>query len=329
MTTYGPGAMIDLPWFAAVLSGLDFWDKGARISEPRLEAKAESVLSMDTVELVSPLASDKMPDGTTKKGVVAWRFPQWSLTKETKRGIDPDKRTYQTRMMVRMAWVDEQTGLYEAADFHDPGKTRKFPVVPVRFIRACKNGHMGDIDWQYFAHRARTDCARNLWLDDMGTTGELNELRVRCECGALRFISEAAGKDNPALGRCDGSEKWLGPAAQTGEACPETSRLLIRTASNAYFAQRLSVISMPDRGQALHAAVGKLWDSHLKVVNDKTVLTIMKTIDQVKEALAEFDDDEVMEAIAARRTGQEGPPAQDQRGRIRAAVVRSVHDRQE
>ena len=44
VTTYGPGAMIDLPWFAAVISGLDFWDKGVRISEPRLEAKAQAVL---------------------------------------------------------------------------------------------------------------------------------------------------------------------------------------------------------------------------------------------------------------------------------------------
>ena len=264
VTTYGPGAMIDLPWFAAVLSGLDFWDKGVRISEPRLESKAKAVLGTDTVELVTPLASDKMPDASTKKGVVAWRFPRWSLTKETKRASDPDKRTYQTRMMVPLAWVDEQTGFYEAPDFHDPSKTRKFSVVPIRFIRACKNGHMGDIDWRYFVHRARTDCARNLWLDDMGTTGELTELRVRCECGASRFISEAAGKNNPALGGCDSSQQWLGPAAVTDERCTETSRLLIRTASNAYFPQKLSVISMPDRGQALHAAVGKIWDSHLQ-----------------------------------------------------------------
>ena len=62
VTTYGPGAMIDLPWFAAVLSGLDFWDKGVRISEPRLEAKAKAVLGMDSAELVTPLASDKVPD---------------------------------------------------------------------------------------------------------------------------------------------------------------------------------------------------------------------------------------------------------------------------
>ena len=49
LTTYGPGAMIDLPWFAAVLSGLDYWDKGVRIPEPRLEAKAQAVLGTETI----------------------------------------------------------------------------------------------------------------------------------------------------------------------------------------------------------------------------------------------------------------------------------------
>ena len=39
---------------------------------------------------MTPMASEKMPDATTRKGVVAWRFPKWSLTKETKRASDPD-----------------------------------------------------------------------------------------------------------------------------------------------------------------------------------------------------------------------------------------------
>ena len=136
---------------------------------------------------------------------------------------------------------------------------------------------MGDIDWRYFVHQGRIECSRNLWLDDMGATGELTELRVRCECGASRFISEAAGKNNPALGGCDGSQQWLGPAAERDERCTEISRLLIRTASNAYFPQKLSVISMPDRGQELHAAVGKIWDSHLQAVQDTALLTVFKT----------------------------------------------------
>ncbi|WP_406694809.1 DISARM system helicase DrmA [Singulisphaera sp. Ch08] len=309
VTTYGPGAMIDLPWFAAVLGGLDFWERGTRISEPRLEAKAKSVLGLDTIELVTPQVSDKMPDETTWKGVVAWRFPRWSLTKETKSGRDRDGRVFQTRMMVPLQYVDTQTGLYDGPDFKDPSKTKKFSVVPIRFIRACKNGHMGDIDWRNFVHQAKSECIQTLWLDDMGTTGELTELRVRCGCGATRLISQAAGKNNPALGRCDGAQQWLGSAAEPDRECNETSRLLIRTASNAYFSQKLSVISMPDRSQALHAAVGKLWNRELLIVKDLSTLVLVRGIPEVAATLDGFDNDEVMQVIKDRRAGQEGPPA--------------------
>jgi len=297
VTTYGPGAMIDLPWFAAVLGGLDFWDKRTPIPEPRLEAKARAALGVDRISLATPLATDKPPDALTKKGAVAWRFPGWCLTRETRQRREKDGRTFQTRQMVPQAHVDRQTGLYDGSK-----------VVPIRFTRACKNGHMGDIDWWDYVHRAPNACTRDLWLDDLGTTGELTELRVRCECGESRLVSEAAGKNNPSLGRCDGAQRWLGPAAADDERCDQVNRFLIRTASNAYFAQKLSVISMPDRGQELHEAVGKLWASHLQAVPDPTVLGIFKTIPAVASALEGFDDAEVMAAIESRRSGQAGPP---------------------
>ena len=46
------------------------------------------------------------------------------------------------------------------------------------------------------------------------------------------------------FGRCDGAWPWLGPAMK--EKCEEMNRLLVRTASNAYFPERISVISLPD-----------------------------------------------------------------------------------
>lgn len=117
---------------------------------------------------------------------------------------------------------------------------------------------MGDLPWADFVHEGDSDCPAELWLDDLGTTGELTELRVRCgSCKMTRLLSQAVGTDNPALGRCDGSQSWLGPAAGRA-ACDATNRLLIRTASNAYFPQKLSVFSLPDRGQDLHAAVARV-----------------------------------------------------------------------
>ena len=72
ITTYGPGAMIDLPRLAAVVAGLDFWDKpednSTRIIEPRLEAKAAQAIGRPNV-MLPPLAWPKKP---TIRPVAAW-----------------------------------------------------------------------------------------------------------------------------------------------------------------------------------------------------------------------------------------------------------------
>ncbi len=257
VTTYGPGAMIDLPWFAAVLSGLDFWDKGVRISEPRLEAKAKAVLGIGFGRAGDSAGiRQSCPTRRPRKGSSHGGSRRWSLTKETRRASDPDKRTYQTRMMVPLPWVDEQTGFYEGPDFDDPSKTRKFAVVPIRFIRACKNGHMGDIDWCYFVHRRENGMLPKPLARRHGHHGRV-EPNYGSGANAVRPVSSARppGRTTPRWERCDSSQQWLGPAADADEGCTETSRLLIRTASNAYFPQKLSVISMPDRGQALYTCL--------------------------------------------------------------------------
>ncbi|SRR5712691_11658901 len=69
---------------------------------------------------------------------------------------------------------------------------------------------------------------------------------------------------NP-LGTCRGARPWLGRNAEEG--CNLPSRLLIRTASNAYFPQVVSVLSLPDRGSAVETSVRELWDA-LQIVND-------------------------------------------------------------
>ena len=78
-------------------------------------------------------------------------------------------------------------------------------VVPVRFVRACRAGHIGDIDWYAFAHNGQSDCAkqgRQLFIDERGTSGDLTEVWIRCDCGkAERSMAQAAILLNRALDR--------------------------------------------------------------------------------------------------------------------------------
>jgi hypothetical protein len=70
-------------------------------------------------------------------------------------------------------------------------------------------------------------------------------------------MAQAAIMKNQALGNCDGARPWLGP--YTKEPCGDVSRLLIRTASNAYFPYVMSVISLPDREEKVKEAVDSVW----------------------------------------------------------------------
>ena len=102
------------------------------------------------------------------------------------------------------------------------------------------------------------------------------------------------------LGVCRGARPWLGRHAN--EECREPSRLLIRTASNAWFPQVVSVLSLPDRGSEVDQVVEVLWD-RLQIVKDANALAVMKNFPDVANSLAPFSDQEVLDAIAARSSG--------------------------
>lgn len=146
-------------------------------------------------------------------------------------------------------------------------------------------------------------CRRQLWLDEQGTSGDLAELSVRCECGKRRLLYEATELDRRPLGTCRGSRPWLG--RHTEEPCDQPSRLLIRTASNAYFPQVVSVLSLPDRGNAIDTVVTDHWDD-LGIVETLSDLAFMKRKPPVAAALDRFTDEGILEAIARIRGGGVG-----------------------
>lgn len=296
ITTFGPGAMVDLPEQSVIVGGLDGWryDLGdiPMVVEPRLAAKVAIVLGRPAVALRAPPPSSDLPTGP-KTGVTVWQFPEWFVVQRPKRVASGYRRR-----LVRIEALDN-------GKFFDPDERKKIPVVPVRFVRGCTAGHVGDIDWRALVHGGSDPaCRRELWIEERGTSGDLAEVHVVCECGKEQCMSVAADRNRKALGFCDGSRPWLGP--RTREGCHEQSRLLIRSASNAYFPQIMSVISIPDRASELDRVVRTKWEAGLKIVTDKALLTSMRTIESIGGALNNWTDEEVLAAIQRIRKGDRG-----------------------
>ena len=290
ITTFGPGAMMDLPNHSVLMGGLDYWfPLGEEIAEPRLAAKLCRLLDLPAVHLRLPPADQEDP-AAPMSGIKAWHFPEWCITRDVRLGADQPhvraRRLVHRRTLQNGRFVDDNR--------------QRHTVVPVRFVRACKAGHISDIDWYRYVHTEPTECRRPLWMDERGTSGDLAEVYVRCECGQERSMAQAAVLRHWALGPCDGARPWLGP--YTHETCGEPSRLLIRTASNAYFPQTMRVISLPDRNEAVSGAVDLVWE-FLEAVADGEELRYERRKARVHAALEGFADDEVLAEIQARRTG--------------------------
>lgn len=290
ITTYGPGALIDLPKHSAIVGGLDTWPRTGDLEEvldPRLTRKLQIMTGLTAPKLFAP-PPDSSDPGEPAKGIGAWRFPEWFVVQE----VAGSEERERARRLVHRKGLD------------DKGRFDGRPVVATRFVRACPKGHVDDLDWRAFVHGTGDTCRRQLWLDERGTSGDLADLAVRCECGRPpRSLYEATLLELNPLETCRGARPWLGRNAE--ENCNLPSRLLIRTASNAYFPQVVSVLSLPERGTAVDAVVRELWDD-LQIVDNAADLQFLKKKPKVTERLAPFSNDEVLAAVLQVKRGTPG-----------------------
>ena len=290
LTSFGPGAMLDLPNHSVLVGGLETWSQGGdEVVEPRLVEKLKTLFDPPLQVLSLHVPPPDLDDPTAPPtGITAWQFPEWFIIQD----VDDENSVgvVRARMLVHRRMLTK-------GKFIDDNKVRR-SVVPIRFVRACRNGHIGDIDWYNFVHTKSTDCRRQLRMEERGTTGDLSEIWIRCQCGEERNMLQASDYQSKALGHCDGDRPWLGPYSK--ENCAEFNRLLIRTASNTYFSQSMSVISLPDRNESIREAVESVWD-FLSEIEEVGYINYERKKAKVNQALEGFTDQEVFEEIKSRR----------------------------
>jgi hypothetical protein len=189
VTTFGPGAMVDLVDRAVVIGGLDHWGwpdgkwvalDDARLRRsllPRLRALHPD-LDLAPTDYFRKPPECEMRDALPTVGVRALEFPRWFVCQ----GCN------------RLARAGDQFELHKGRYRHQCTSNKTSRAVPVRFVAACGRGHLSDFPWTHFIHRERKDgiCERpDLRLDE-GATGDLARIRARCvNCGALQPMSNA------------------------------------------------------------------------------------------------------------------------------------------
>src|SRR3954451_11151165 len=85
ITTWGPGALIDLPRQSGIVGGLDTWPKVSdleEIADQRLQRKLGVIPGLREPRLYAPPPDSNDPS-TPTLGIGVWRFPGWMVVQET------------------------------------------------------------------------------------------------------------------------------------------------------------------------------------------------------------------------------------------------------
>ena len=302
---FGPGAMVDLPTRSVVIGGLDLWHMRERgswrpVHEPRATAVLETLLRAtgrlaDDVQLTlrTPPTDDEGRSGAGEPpGIEARIFPAWFVARDAE-----TKGDIRRRRLVR--WQDLSPR--GRADFTDDDG-RRVPVTPIRFVAGCHKGHLQDIDWSYAVHVDQPGrCVQPLWLEERGTSGDPASTRITCGCGASLSLRDAQADGR--FGKCRGRRPWLN---KDDADCGENLRFLTRTATNAYFPQVLTVISLPAAEDELTRLVEGQMDAIDWVTTEAEMALARRANPSLRAALEGWSDTEIVARVAQlRATGHQ------------------------
>lgn len=249
ISTYGIGAIVDLEKGSFMPMGLEDWEASTRlpslsIGEPRLQM----MLGVNHFRL-GPVKQD-IP-GTrqvsARSTAPAVRFPEWHECPTCHR-------------------IGREGAPFELAA--DGGRLTCLAhggatvyATPVRFVVACRRGHISDFPWVWWAHRSRPDgiCDNpSLYLGSRAQSASLGDLYVECRScrtgdrPTMQSLGEAFGTEALSGSPCRGFRPWLYDHEQ---GCTEAVRTIQRGASNVHFPVVCSALSIPPASEAVSQIV--------------------------------------------------------------------------
>lgn len=269
ITTFGPGAIVDLKNLSVIVAGIDNWkpDEDLAIHEPRL-ARALRVKHFFP-------AQPSEGSFFNKRGTIpTYLFPKYQVCPvcQTLSSMAEELVEYNAR------WQEIEC---KAPGCRGRGK-RRATTLPAPFIVACPAGHIDDFPWRPYVHQGPTTCRKRMELYSNATTGTVADIWIKCECGASRSASEAFGLgQSTALGPCTRRRPWLGPREQDGANCHRATavKAMQRGATNVWFPVVRSTLVVNDAATPIGSALNACDPKQIEKID---------TIDKLK-TLVEMD----------------------------------------
>ncbi|MFF1867267.1 DrmB family protein [Kitasatospora herbaricolor] len=293
---FGVGAVLDIQGESFVATGIGDWPKLRQpVESPRLAAK----LGVSAFYAAPSTTNDRY-DRPEAAGAPYIRFPTWLFCGSCRR-------------MVRWRIADEKPGTPPRCPSCSPLRQ----LTPMRFVQICAAGHLGDVDWWFWAHSRRDAAERQsctsreqLRFRVSERAAGLEALSVTCtakDCGASRDLLDVLGTHGL---HCSGRNPWQ--RAGEAVACGKPAQIVQRTAGNLYYPVVHSALDIPEgdtpatTDQALAALV---------IENDMWIPLCRASAGPRADAFREIireetgADDALLDALLAEETGAALPPS--------------------
>jgi len=309
--TFGVGSVVDLPRLSAMVMGLDDWrlDNAPVIEEPRLLAAIRQQEGLEHVERLHgpPQTDDRggltagAVDPSNLIGVPVAAFPRWLLCPVCRKLAPIESGLFELRVNA----VRPDQNRYVHANC--AGARTPPTALPARFVVACENGHLDDFPWVAFAHyttsQDEVDCAWNLRLDEIGASGEVAHIQVKClTCDSKRRLSQAFGEKNrDNMPVCTGAH----PHLREREGCTLRMRAMLLGATNSWFAVKESALSIPRHEDELMQRIHAHW-SELEAIDGLSDIQFLRRRGELA-AFGDLSDEQLLAALERHRSqGDEG-----------------------
>lgn len=252
--TFGVGAIMDLPSMSVLILGLDDWDtlQCSEIVEDRLLAAVQQRMGAQVRQLLLPPVSfDDDNDPTAPaKGVPVAPFPRW-LRCPICALLGPIEDGH--FQLVQDRYRPDRTRYVH----HNCTAQRPPTALPVRFLLACREGHLSDFPWVEFVHKQTVPCVGSrLTIREFGVAGDASDIIVRCEtCKKDRRMGDAFDTDEFIA--CRGHHPHL--RMNDPKGCDQPAKTILLGASNSWFPMVMSAITIPRATDRLSQLIDKHW----------------------------------------------------------------------
>lgn len=302
--TFGVGSLVDLPNISALVMGLDDWDTRycKELEEDRLVAAVQKRLGSQMSRLYLPpikLESMDRNPAAPAVGVPVVPFPRWMRCSLCDTLATVESGVFQ---LIQDPYRPDKTEYVHQGCLKSQS-ARAPSALSVRFLLACREGHLTDFPWLRFVHSGNVPCQpATLSLREFGASGDASDIVVKCHtCNKERRMADAFDPEHPFS--CVGHHPHLRLVEHN---CKEDAKAILLGASNSWFASALSALSIPSAVDKLGKLVEEQW-AELKDTDDIDELRLLRKKLQKFQSLiplfSEFKDEEIWVAIEEKRKG--------------------------